>query len=227
MRRYLERNPIAWLQQYSWKARVSKWCLCLVFLAIACMGASGSETTRQLMTAALLFTLAGVYTFIGVSGFLEEKRSGALELLLVTPITANKLILGRTWGLWKQFLPAGLVLAGLYTQMEWQRYSSDGDWSPIMPSVVGIVLGGFLTLPIFATYFALRVKNLIAAAVLTWIALFTPVIFALLGMDPFAYRPNRYDVLLFAPLVLFWNGAFALLTGFLLRHSLSRRLYSF
>jgi ABC-type Na+ efflux pump permease subunit len=230
MRRYLERNPIAWLQQYSWKARVSKWCLCLVFLAIACMGASGSETTRELMTAALLITLAGFYTFVGVSGFLEEKRSGALELLLVTPITANKLIFGRTWGLWKQFLPAGLVPAGLYANSVWQRYSSDGEWSSIMPSVVAIVLGGFLTLPIFATYFALRVKNLIAAAVLTWIALWMPVIFASVAIDPFAGNRgywNRSEMLWMPVMVLLCNAAFASLTCFLLRHSLSRRLYSF
>lgn len=234
MQRYLERNPIAWLQQYSWKARVSKWCLCLVFLAIACMGASASETTRELMTAALLITLAGFYTFVGVSGFLEEKRSGALELLLVTPITASKLIFGRTWGLWKQFLPAGLVLAGLFGNSLWQKYSSDGDWSPVVPSVISIVLGGFLTLPIFATYFALRVKNLIAATVLTWIALWTPVIFAAVAIisfigrwDYWNYRSNRPEMVWMPVMVLLCNAAFALLTCFLLRHSLSRRLYSF
>jgi ABC-type Na+ efflux pump permease subunit len=231
MRRYLERNPIAWLQQYSWKARVNKWCLCLVFLAIACMGASASETTRELMTAALLITLAGFYTFVGVSGFLEEKRSGALELLLVTPITANKLIFGRTWGLWKQFLPAGLVLAGLYANSLWQKYSSDDDLSPIVPSVAAIALGGFLTLPIFATYFALRVKNLIVAAVLTWIALLVPLMFAALAIEPFTHswgnRSNHPEIVLLPLMILICNAGFALLTCFLLRHSLSRRLYSF
>lgn len=227
MQRMLDRNPIAWLQQYSWKARLSKWCLCLIFLAIACIGTSSSSEMRDLTFVALLLTLAVFYTFAGVSGFLEEKRSGALELLLVTPVSAQRLILGRTWGLWKQFLPAGLVLAGMCVATAWLKYSSDGDWSAAMPSVVAIVLGGFLTLPIFATYFALRVKNLIAATVLTWVALFAPLIFALVGVDPFAYRPNRYDLLLFPVLVLCWNGAFGLLAGFLLRHSLSRRLYSF
>ena len=234
MRRYLERNPIAWLQQYSWKARVIKWCLCLVFLAFACMGASGSEVARESMIVAMLLTLAGFYTFFGVSGFLEEKRSGALELLLVTPITANKLIFGRTWGLWKQFLPAGLVLGGLYASSVWQNYSADGDWPATMPSLVAIVLGGFLTLPIFATYFALRVKNLIAAAVLTWIALWIPVIFAAIATDPVTgswsywnYRANHPEIVLMPVMVLLCNAAFALLACFLLRHSLSRRLYSF
>ena len=211
MQRYLDRNPIAWLQQYSWTARGIKWCLCLVFLVFACMVASGSEVNRVSMIVAMLLTLAGFYTFFGVSGFLEEKRSGALELLLVTPITANKLIFGRTWGLWKQFLPAGLVPAGLYANLLWlhQKYSSDGDWSPIVPSLVAIVLGGFLTLPIFATYFALRVNNLIAAAVLTWIALWTPVIFAAVAIisfigrwDYWNYRSNRPEMVWMPVMVL-------------------------
>ena len=33
-----------------------------------------------------------------------------------------------------------------------------------------VAANGFLTLPVFATYFALRVKNLIGAALLTWTA---------------------------------------------------------
>jgi ABC-type Na+ efflux pump permease subunit len=230
MSRYLDRNPIAWLQQYSWKARVSKWCLCLLFLAIACMGASDSEEMRYTMMVALLLMLAGFYTFVGVSGFLEEKRSGALELLLVTPITANRLIFGRTWGLWKQFLPASLVLGGLYGETEWQMYKNGGDWSAIVPSVVAIVLGGFLTLPIFATYFALRVKNLIAAAVLTWIALVISFIFASLAIGLFGpvlgFATPHAQALVMPVAVLLCNAAFAFLACFLLRHSLSRRLYS-
>ncbi len=227
MQRYLDRNPIAWLQQYSWKARLSKWCLCLLFLLIACVGAD-SQRNRDLTLIALLLILASFYTFAGVSGFLEEKRSGALELLLVTPLSAGKLILGRTWGLWKQFLPAGLVLAGLFGAAEWEVLTNDGDWSPIMPTVVAMVLGGFLTLPIFATYSALRVKNLIGAAVLTWIALCMPTLFASAAVGPFFhYRPNRFDLVWLPMAVLLFNGIFALLASFLLRHSLSRRLYSF
>ena len=40
---------------------------------------------------------------------------------------------------------------------------------------------GFFTLPVFATYFALRVKNLIVAAALTWLALFLCPFFAFAG----------------------------------------------
>jgi ABC-type Na+ efflux pump permease subunit len=217
--RALDRNPIAWLQQYSWKARLSRWGLCLAFLLTlyASLTLSGRTHAHDSLLLLLLLILAGCYSFVGVSGFLEEKRSGALELLLVTPLAAERIIFGRAWGLWKQFLPAGLVLAGFYLHAELsQRGEAD------LPLLV--VLGcGFLTLPVFATYFALRVKHLLVAAVLTWAALFLPLIFALAAAQALtAGRPE------FVPhFVLFANGAFALLACGLLRHSLSRRIYSF
>ena len=103
-------EPIAWLQQYSWKARLSKWGLCLAFLLVE-VAARNADEERLNNPSGVAADAGRDYTFGGVSSFLEEKRSGALELLLVTPIPVNKLIFGRVWGLWKQFLPAGVVLA--------------------------------------------------------------------------------------------------------------------
>jgi ABC-type transport system involved in cytochrome c biogenesis permease component len=50
--------------------------------------------------------MVAAYTYAGVNGFLQEKKSGALELILVSPISVNQIIFGRVWGLWKQFLPS-------------------------------------------------------------------------------------------------------------------------
>jgi ABC-type Na+ efflux pump permease subunit len=221
MQRTLDWNPIAWLQQYSWKARLSKWGLCLAFLLIEVAARNADEDTRDTIHTVLLLALAGIYTFAGVSGFLEEKRSGALELLLVTPIPVNKLIFGRVWGLWKQFLPAGLVLAAFFLCNHLYRE----DW-PVV-GFVFIVACHFLSLPVFATYFALRVKNLIVAAVLTWIALWIP---GCLMLEAFADVVGRFDwslLVVMFPAAFLSYLAFALLACFLLRHSLSRRIYSF
>ena len=232
MQRTLDRNPIAWLQQYSWKARLGKWGLCLAFLLIEYAAASAGENARETTQEALLLTLAGVYTFAGISGFLEEKRSGALELLLVTPISVNKIIFGRVWGLWKQFLPAGLVFAGSFAEWRWNgRYSFHFVFYGGVPAPFTLACG-FLALPVFATYFALRVKNLIVAAVLTWIALFLPF-FAL--FLPFFFLLSHWVRFYysyptdtgFIIAIFFSYAAFALLACFLLRHSLSRRIYSF
>jgi ABC-type transport system involved in multi-copper enzyme maturation permease subunit len=227
MQRSLDRNPIAWLQQYSWKARVGKWGLCLAFL-LAAYGVNRSNASpefRDWTCTAMVWILGGFYTFIGVGSFLEEKGNGALELLLVTPVSANKLIFGRVWGLWKQFVPAGLVLAWFYVQTQWYMHVFGGnneDWIEALQLGCDLVCG-FLTLPVLATYFALRVKNLIVAAALTWVVLCLPAVMA----PEFSLynRPLNLGSMLFV--IVFTYGAFALLACVMLRHSLSRRIYSF
>lgn len=227
MQEYLDWNPIAWLQQYSWKARVSKWWLCLVFLLIGCVACTAPEPGRDSTLIVLMLTLAGFYTFAGISGFLEEKRSGALELLLVTPVSANQLIFGRAWGLWKQFLPASLVFAVFYASRQWTRHWSD-PFSSATLQLDGILVCSFFTLPVFATYFALRVRNSLVGAAMTWAALCVPALFTAEATQLFA---GRYwaEANLLPPLILLLlsNGVLALLACFLLGHSLSRRLYSF
>jgi hypothetical protein len=228
MQRSLDRNPIAWLQQYSWKARIAKWGLCVAFVIIEGAASSASPEIFGIVQMPVLLTLGVVCTFIGVSGFLEEKRSGALELLLVTPISVNKLIFGCVWGLWKQFVPAALILL-LFTLGELWMTSQSGYFpdsraslfDEAFPTVFPLACA-FLALPVFATYFALRVKNLVLGAVLTWIALGAP---AMLAAETSYFFANKDDPL--PVLVLLCYGAFAALTCFMLRHSLSRRIYSF
>jgi ABC-type Na+ efflux pump permease subunit len=223
MQRTLDWNPIAWLQQYSWKARTSKWGLCLVFLLIELP--FHNWTAREEAQLPLLLLLGGIYIFVGVSSFLEEKRSGALELLLITPFSVNKLIFGRSWGLWKQFLPAALVLLGAHECWIWGDLSGFDFYYEAVQKPFMLACG-YLTLPVFATYFALRVKNLIVAAVLTIVALSAPAILAAEISQVFIN--SLWLVWGFTLATVFLSyGAFALLACFLLRHSLSRRIYSF
>jgi len=222
MQRRLDWNPVAWLQVYSWKARLSKWLLCLAFLLAMAAASLLSSDVFDAVLGASLVVLACFYTFAGVNGFLREKRTGALELLLVTPLSASKIIFGRAWGLWTQFLPAALALVGCQALKQWQA-REDWDGAVNGVQVEMFVACGFFTLPIFATYFALRVKNLAAGALLTWIALVVPPMFAL----AFGASAETDRLAIMCPLIIVTNGAFALLTCFLLRHSLSRRIYAF
>ncbi len=223
MHRKLDWNPVAWLQAYSWKARLSKWYLCMAFLLALYPVRSASDENFDLALEALLLVLAGFYTFAGVNGFLEEKRSGALELLLVTPLSATKIILGRAWGLWTQFLPASLVLLSSGMVKLWEQHSSGEDWSDTV-LLEFILACGFFVLPVFATYFALRAKNLLAGAALTWIALLLPSAFASATAALFTQNVHLGVIL---PLIFLSNGVFAMLACYLLRHSLSRRIYAF
>jgi hypothetical protein len=92
--------------------------------------------------------------------------------------------------------------------------------------VVFILACLLLALPVFATYFALRVKNLIVAAVLTWIAFCVPYGFAMAECS-FFIGEEEMGLGSVLPAVFFNYLIFALLACFLLRHSLSRRIYSF
>ncbi|MGD1083217.1 MAG: ABC transporter permease subunit [Verrucomicrobiota bacterium] len=269
MRRTLEWNPIAWLQQYSWKARASKWGLCLGFVLLECAATTGEPSEILDTQYLLLAILAAAMTFAGVNSFLKEKKSGALELLLITPVSSNQIIFGRVWGLWRQFLPAGLTLLlvwaasqKLVSSMELWSFGDRGEfwriltmplreWNshyhPYVPDFVRpeayhsrvmlidnaafqifVAAAGFFTLPVFATCFALRRKNLIVAAALTWLAvLFCPFFaFMVLGL---IWGPFNGHLPPAAPYlgVLLSNLAFALLACRYLRRSLSRRIYSF
>jgi len=222
MRRTREVNPIAWLQQYSWKARANKWFLCLGFLLVGIASDASAERDRGALHLALLLVLGAFYLFVAVSGFVEEKRSGALEMLLVTPLSPDRMILGRVWGLWQQFLPATLTIAFFYALSLWPRSIGDLDLEELGRN--GLMLAcAFLTLPIFATYFALRVKNLLGATALTVVATWVPMQFAWEALLMFTDRPG----LLFPLFLLLGYGAGAFLAFAMLRHSLSRRSYSF
>jgi ABC-type Na+ efflux pump permease subunit len=188
-----------------------------VFLLVEFAVFDAPDFVRDGANFVLCLTFGGIYTFVAVSSFLEEKRSGALELLLVTPVSPDAIIFGRVWGLWKQFLPAGLVLAGFYIQK--QIYMNRWDFNNSLRMELFVVCG-FFALPVFATYFALRVKNLIAGAALTWVVLWLPIL-----THAETWYPTGDDSLLMAVLPLY--VIFAAVACFLLRHSLSRRIYSF
>ncbi|MGA2750374.1 MAG: ABC transporter permease [Verrucomicrobiota bacterium] len=257
MRRTMERNPVAWLQQYSWKARLTKWGLCLAFVLLECAVTDGANPFMiEQWEWRLLVVLAAAYTYAGVNGFLQEKRSGALELMLVTPLSVNQIIFGRVWGLWKQFLPAALLLAGCYYTTQtylgmgshWNNFKSWFGYRPPNMGYVSVrlwwmrtlifdtpardwaIIIGFLTLPIFATFFALRVKNLVLATVYTWLTL---LLAPIAGVTAFwvlvipAYgEPAQLIQAVIAGIVL-GNAAFVWLTVRALRRSLARRIYSF
>lgn len=109
MGRSLDRNPVGWLHQYSWKGRLTKWgwALFLVFAQLWAIMDYFAFIQRQ--TIIFLILLAGV-AFSAANSFREETQSGAFELLLVTPIRERQLSWGRYRGILGQFIPALLVV---------------------------------------------------------------------------------------------------------------------
>jgi len=180
MSRALDRNPMGWLQSYSWSARLTKWGWCFL-IVIAEMAMISDITLQSLLTGQVWLTavlLLGL-SFTAASSFRRERETGALELLLVTPLQELHLIVGRVKGIWLQFLPAvALMLASwLYVVLQLD------DWFarqriPVPYEAVVWLGAGFLGLPVIGLYFSMRPWNL-AVAWLTTVALALVVPFLL------------------------------------------------
>jgi hypothetical protein len=227
-KRLKNRNPIQWLSTYSNKTKFSQYGLCLCFTILTIVMYVFEKQNNmdfQKWPFYMLLFFAGVYTIAGVSSFWREKQSGALELILITPITVNQLIWGRVRGLWIQFLPSAAILFIFFvlTAPEPSRQENDRlfqFW------VIGLA---YLSLPFFATYTALRVKYFAVACILTLIGGILSVCF---GYELASFNYLLHGELGITPMALMicTTIGFALFVGlifFLLRHSLRRRIYSF
>jgi ABC-type Na+ efflux pump permease subunit len=239
MRRTLEWNPIAWLQQYSWKARLSKWGLCLLFVLLECAVIDGNDPNglSRLLTI-LLLILAAAYAFAGVNGFFQEKTNGALELILVTPLSVNQIIFGRIWGLWKQFLPAALLLVGsdiaVYKMIpQFTTFGGywppDQDWFWTRDLEIATI---YLTLPVVATCFALSARNLLVASAFTVFMVFMPDVVWLMFSSASGSMLQPASQTMSDPMaawlcVLVVHVWFAMFAYTRLQRNLARRSYSF
>ena len=166
--RALARNPISWLQQYSLSARLTKWGWCLFIVIAECVLVTGwSEMSdAQLYLAAAL--LGGV-AFAASSSFRQDRESGALELLLVTPLRAWQLMTGRLLGLWIQFFPAAVVLLSswffaarfLNVGRVWFEEVPMEFWAPVL------FLSSYATMPAVGLLFSLGRRTLVGAWIQT------------------------------------------------------------
>jgi hypothetical protein len=228
--RKLSRNPIAWLQQYSWSSRLCTWGWCLGMLLYECMLATSLNWHPGFawQAAAILFVI-GAIAFSASGSFTRERQNGAMELLLISPLSVAQIIAGRFRGVICQFIPAtGVWLlcmlfgAGLETLLK-------GAWLGISFAVCGLscALVGF--------YFSMRRVNFIAAWGLTLAsALFLPLflalgllfLYAVFVNADFRSAPLEPQDLLATALIIV-QGLIAWIAIAKLRHDLKQRNFSF
>ncbi|MEW6156948.1 MAG: ABC transporter permease subunit, partial [Verrucomicrobiota bacterium] len=172
LRRTLDWNPILWLHQFSWQARLTKWGWAFGFIVIECFlltstaGDSISFWDLWEIQPWLIGALGLGLSFAAAAGFHLEKGNGALELVLVSPLTVRQIIWGRVLGLWKQFFPAALIVATACTfilvGLDTDRF---GEFEVTAPTLVI----AFLTWPVVGTYFSLRFRRIFTAWLMTWV----------------------------------------------------------
>jgi len=121
--RTLDRNPIAWLQEYSWTARLTKWGWLVVVLVTEYVVLTRFATGRSPYWQPLLTVALGLgIAFSAVGSFRHEQETGLLELLLVTPLSVRQLLGGRFWGICCHYFPALALL--------WVGWSGDRLLNP-------------------------------------------------------------------------------------------------
>ncbi len=197
--RTLDRNPMAWLQEYSWTARLTKWgWFILVLIAgFLLMGAADlrqASTYHALLTSAVTLGVA----FSGVGSFRREQQSGLLELLLVTPLTVRQVLGGRLWGILAHYLPALALLwfSWIGTRMlSWRLHNND-MMTALFPNPVA-----FGAMMVVGLYFSLSRLNFFLAWLLTWALGFVLPIAGTLALVRF-YRVDTSVMLALPSMVL-------------------------
>jgi ABC-type transport system involved in cytochrome c biogenesis permease component len=177
LRRRLERNPIGWLTQRRWTGRLVAWSWLAVVLVVSTYALADLFVTGYvfyLVNNFLAVLLLGSVAVSAAGSFRRERGSGALELLLVTPLSVGQIIRGRLRALWTQFWPAAGLLLGSWL------YLAGLDRVPEGSSIWFYTLS-YVTLPVVGLYYSLRQANFISA--LAWtlaVGLLLPAVASLL-----------------------------------------------
>ena len=159
-----DRNPIGWLQEYSWTARLTKWGWCAAmllaeFIFLPALFNRRSTGWQPLLTTALALGVA----FSAAGSFRRERDAGLLEILLVTPLSARQLLAGRLWGIFCHYFPA-LAVIGVFWIGDALLASRRGQFLLLCPSPLT-----FGAITVVGLYLSLGRLNFFLAWLLTWV----------------------------------------------------------
>jgi ABC-type transport system involved in cytochrome c biogenesis permease component len=197
LRLSLDHNPIGWLQQRRWSARLSQWGWIAIMLVAATRAVVGNWHS---LPAHLLFLalLLGVNICLSAAGsFRNEKQSGALELLMVTPLSGRAILTGRLRGIWQQFaLPIALwIVLWLYLTSAQIPYIRSITAMHSFLALLLVLLGAW-RLPLIGIQQSFARKTLAGAWLMSMLyGLVIPGIAAFLVLwvsRPFRFSPNAY-----------------------------------
>ena len=171
LRRWLEtrltRNPISWLQQRSWSGRAIAfgWLAVMIcYLTAAVLQADVLMNDFLSMQVPIGCLLALSIAAAAASSFRQERESGALELILVTPLSAREVLGGRIRGVWMQFLPATALFLGawLYLATVLIMLPGDHEWRTELNTVLSMATT-YAILPVVGLYYSLKSRHFLAA----------------------------------------------------------------
>jgi ABC-type transport system involved in cytochrome c biogenesis permease component len=212
--RTLDRNAMAWLQEYSWTARLTKWGWFLGVLAVEVFILFMLPGWQPELTTAVSL---GV-TFSATGSFRRERQSGLLEILLVTPLSVRQLMLGRLWGIFSHFSPALALLIVCWDSDRLlnhkEFYANPFFW--VAPNPLA-----FLALMVAGLYMSIWRLNFLVVWLLAWVLAFFLPAFAAVALGRFGVmQPTAITVLTSA-----WQILLAAACWFLLRRNMVQRRF--
>lgn len=182
----LERNPLCWLDD---RYRLQKSLLWAALLAAISLGAwlfslYPTDCLDDDVVIPTVLTVQGVLlvwlAFAATHRLAEDKRNGALELLLATPISVREILRGRLLALRRQFgwvfavatVGMGLLFAGmiwLKCYLFW-RLEAAAFLTALGIAGLTVFLLDSLAIAVAGQMFALRTRNSVMATLQTLIA---------------------------------------------------------
>jgi ABC-type transport system involved in multi-copper enzyme maturation permease subunit len=231
MRFSLQRNPIGWLERRTWTGRIAAliWFAVMISFASAVVSYASAFRGEDATLNGLMWMLLISIAYVAAGSFRRERETGALELILVTPLNERQIISGRLRGIWIQFLPAFAVWLAIVVYLySWQQH-----WNPA--NLIRFTIA-YAVVPVIGLYFSLRSRFVLLSWFATLTAVFALPQFAWSAFCHFAsasMRPAAWDRFV-ASADLFATGFVFLiqvtLAGLLLWHLhsiLVRRSFSF
>jgi ABC-type transport system involved in cytochrome c biogenesis permease component len=210
----LDRNPMAWLQEYSWTARLTKWGWCLAIFVAEHFIMFIFPGWQPQLTAVVALGVA----FSATGSFRRERQTGLLEILLVTPLTVRQLMVGRLWGVFSHFCPA---LAVLIVCWNGDRLLNHREFygNPFYLAIPNPL--GFLALMVVGLYMSLWRLNFFVVWLLAWTLAFLLPSFAAVALDRFQGM-NPFHII---ALTSTYQLLLAVACWFLLRRNLEQRKF--
>jgi ABC-type transport system involved in cytochrome c biogenesis permease component len=223
----LDKNPFLWLTLRGREKLNHAWGFVLAMILIWSFGFLGAG--RIMWDYDLLFpTLLFIHAFLKIwvisescTRLVEDRRSGALELLLSTPLDAKEIILGQHLALRRQFGGPFLLLMVLESLCFFFGISGrETNWSRklFLPSAMILFVADYFTLRWVAMWIGLNAKNINRAVLKTALLVLSMpwIIYLLLAnLVPFIYL-SRFSASTHQILtVLGWIGI-ALFTNLIL-----------
>jgi hypothetical protein len=219
----LERNPIGWLEHRIWTGRLVTWGWLAVVVSLYSAVFSDRNFIRGYsgLQRSIAWLIAVSMAITAAGSFRRERESGVMELLLVSPIGEERLVWGRLKGLWSQFLPAIVLLFGV-----WFYFSS------LLPDsshggTFWLFASTFLTVPVIGLYYSLSCRSYITAFLATLAmgillpmalsSFFTQLFWVFLWRNPRFYFDTRRGFTMLAILIQMSLAVWS-------RHQLLKRL---